>query len=49
MAKSIAMQGNDALAESAIRAGMTFFAGYPITPQTEITEYLSTRMFEVGR
>ena len=49
MAKSVAMQGNDALAESAIRAGMTFFAGYPITPQTEITEYLSTRMFEVGR
>lgn len=47
MAKRQAMMGNDALAESALRAGMTFFAGYPITPQTEITEYLATRMPEV--
>ena len=44
MAKKEVMQGNEALAESALRAGCRFFAGYPITPQTEITEYLSTRM-----
>ena len=44
MAKKQVMQGNEALAESALRAGCRFFAGYPITPQTEITEYLAARM-----
>lgn len=34
------MKGNNALAEAAILAGCRFFAGYPITPQTEILEYL---------
>lgn len=47
MAKKDIMQANVACAESALRAGCRFFAGYPITPQTEITEYLSTRMFEL--
>ena len=47
MAKKDVMMGNVACAESALRAGCRFFAGYPITPQTEITEYLSTRMFEL--
>lgn len=42
------MKGNDAIAEAAVRAGMRFFSGYPITPQTEILEYLSRRMPEVG-
>ena len=42
------MKGNDAIAEAAVRAGMRFFAGYPITPQTEILEYLSGRMPQVG-
>lgn len=42
------MKGNYALAEGAILAGCRMFAGYPITPQTEILEYLSTRMLEVG-
>lgn len=42
------LKGNDAMAEAAIRAGCRFFAGYPITPQTEILEYLSTRMEKVG-
>ncbi|MGL4485270.1 MAG: 3-methyl-2-oxobutanoate dehydrogenase subunit VorB [Anaerovoracaceae bacterium] len=42
------MKGNDAIAEAAIRAGCRFFAGYPITPQSEILEYLSWRMPEVG-
>lgn len=42
------LKGTEALAEGAIRAGSRFFAGYPITPQTEILEYLSWRMEEVG-
>jgi len=42
------MKGNEALAEAAIRAGCRFYSGYPITPQTEILEYLSWRMDEVG-
>ena len=42
------MKGNYALAEGAIRAGCRMFAGYPITPQTEILEYLSSHMREVG-
>ncbi len=42
------MKGNDALAEAAVRAGCRFFGGYPITPQSEILEYLSKRMPEVG-
>ena len=42
------MEGNVALAEAALRGGCRFFAGYPITPQSSITEYLSTRMAEVG-
>lgn len=42
------MKGNDAMAEAAIRAGCRFFAGYPITPQTEILEYMCIRMEEVG-
>ena len=37
MAK-VLMKGNEALAESALRAGCRFFSGYPITPQTEILE-----------
>ncbi len=35
------MKGNDALAEAAIRAGMKGYFGYPITPQSEIVEYLA--------
>ena len=42
------MKGSEALAEAAIRAGARFFFGYPITPQTEIPEYMSARMPEVG-
>ncbi|MDP3388265.1 MAG: 3-methyl-2-oxobutanoate dehydrogenase subunit VorB [Eubacteriales bacterium] len=42
------MKGNEAIAESAVRAGCEFFAGYPITPQNEIPEYLSWRLDEVG-
>lgn len=42
------MKGNHALAEAAIRAGMTFFGGYPITPQSEIPEYLSAHLPAAG-
>lgn len=48
MNEKVLMKGNEALAEAALRAGCRFFAGYPITPQTEILEYLSWRMDEVG-
>ena len=43
----VLMKGNDAVAEAIVRAGCRFFAGYPITPQSEILEYLSRRMPEV--
>lgn len=42
------IKGNEAIAESAVRAGCRFYAGYPITPQNEVPEYLSWRMEEVG-
>jgi len=41
------MKGNEAIAEAAIQAGCRFYAGYPITPQNEIPEYMSWRMPEV--
>lgn len=47
MAKEL-MKGNEAFAEACLRAGCRFFSGYPITPQTEILEYMSWRMREVG-
>ena len=42
------IQGNEACAEGAIAAGARFFAGYPITPSTEIAEVLSRRLPQVG-
>lgn len=42
------MKGSEAIAEAAIRAGCRYFFGYPITPQTEIPEYMSARMPEIG-
>jgi len=42
------MQGNIAVAEGAIDAGCRFYAGYPITPSSEIAEQLSKRLPEVG-
>jgi 2-oxoglutarate ferredoxin oxidoreductase subunit alpha len=44
----ILMQGDQACAEGAIAAGCRFFAGYPITPATEIAEVLSRRLPQVG-
>ncbi len=42
------VEGNEAVAEGAIAAGARFFAGYPITPSTEIAEVLSRRLPQVG-
>ena len=44
----IFMKGTEAVAEAAVRAGCRFFAGYPITPQNEVPEYLARRLPEVG-
>jgi len=43
------LKGNVAIAEAAVRAGLQSYFGYPITPQTELLEYLSYRMPELGR
>jgi 2-oxoglutarate ferredoxin oxidoreductase subunit alpha len=45
----VLMKGNEAIAEAAIRAGCDAYFGYPITPQTEVLEYMSRRMPELGR
>jgi len=45
----VLMCGNEALAEAAIIAGCDAYFGYPITPQNEITAYMSRRMPEEGR
>jgi 2-oxoglutarate ferredoxin oxidoreductase subunit alpha len=42
------MNGDVAAAEGALAAGCTFFAGYPITPATEVAERMSERLPEVG-
>lgn len=42
------LQGNEAVVEGAIAAGMRFFAGYPITPSTEIAEGCSLKLPRVG-
>lgn len=42
------MSGNEAIAEGALYAGCKFFAGYPITPSTEIAETLSIRLPQMG-
>ncbi|MCL6635893.1 MAG: 2-oxoacid:acceptor oxidoreductase subunit alpha [Peptococcaceae bacterium] len=42
------MQGNEAIAGGALAAGARFFAGYPITPSTEIAEILAEKLPQVG-
>jgi 2-oxoglutarate/2-oxoacid ferredoxin oxidoreductase subunit alpha len=42
------LQGNEACAEGALYAGCTFFAGYPITPSTEVAEYLARKLPTIG-
>jgi 2-oxoglutarate ferredoxin oxidoreductase subunit alpha len=48
MAKEL-LEGNAAIAEAAVRAGVEAFFGYPITPQTEVLEHFSKRLPEEGR
>ncbi len=48
MAKKTLMCGNDSCGEGAVLAGCRFYAGYPITPQNELTAYMAKRMHEVG-
>jgi 2-oxoglutarate ferredoxin oxidoreductase subunit alpha len=43
------LKGNEAIAEAAIRVGLDAYFGYPITPQTELLEYMAQRMPELGR
>jgi 2-oxoglutarate ferredoxin oxidoreductase subunit alpha len=42
------MQGNEACVAGALRAGMTFYAGYPITPSTEIAELSAEKLPKIG-
>ncbi|MGB9903743.1 MAG: 2-oxoacid:acceptor oxidoreductase subunit alpha [Desulfotomaculales bacterium] len=42
------VQGNEAVAEAALAAGASFFAGYPITPSTEIAEIMASRLRAAG-
>ena len=44
----VLMKGNEAIGEAAIRAGCLNYFAYPITPQSEVAEYLSRRLPEVG-
>jgi len=44
----VLMKGNEAIGETAIRAGCLNYFAYPITPQSEVAEYLARRMPEVG-
>lgn len=49
MAKKVAfLQGNEAAAHGALYAGCKFFAGYPITPSTEVAEVMSAELPKVG-
>ena len=48
MAEEFFIQGNEACAKGAITAGCRFFAGYPITPSTEVAETLSRELPKVG-
>jgi 2-oxoglutarate ferredoxin oxidoreductase subunit alpha len=42
------VQGNEACVEAALYAGLSFFAGYPITPSSEIAEHLARRLPQIG-
>jgi 2-oxoglutarate ferredoxin oxidoreductase subunit alpha len=46
--RQVLLQGNEAMVEGALAAGCTFFAGYPITPATEISEVMSVKLPAMG-
>lgn len=49
MGEKVLMKGCEAIGEAAVKAGCKCFFGYPITPQTEVSAYLSKRMPKIGR
>jgi len=49
MNEKILMKGNEAIGEAAVQAGCQCYFGYPITPQNELTAYMSKRMIEEDR
>ena len=44
----VLMKGNEVIGAAAIQAGCRFFFGYPITPQSELPEYMARHLPEVG-
>ena len=46
--KKYLLQGNEAIVEGALAAGCRFYAGYPITPSSEIAEEMSCRLPQIG-
>jgi len=48
MSEKLMVKGTEAIAEAAIRAGCRNYFGYPITPQSELAEYMSKRLPQVG-
>ena len=48
MDKKQLMRGSQVIGEAAIRAGCRFYAGYPITPQTEVMHYMAKKMVQIG-
>jgi len=46
--RKVLLQGNEAIVQGALAAGCRFFAGYPITPASEISEILSVQLPLVG-
>lgn len=49
VASKVLAKGNEAIAQAAINAGCQCYFGYPITPQSEIGEFMSAKMPELGR
>ena len=48
MSEKVLMKGNEAFAEAVIRGGCRFYFGYPITPQSEIPEFMSRELPKRG-
>lgn len=47
-ARRLTLSGNDAIAKAALEAGARFFSGYPITPSSEVLEYVARHIFAAG-
>ena len=44
MTEQVLIKGNEAIGEAAIRAGCRYYFGYPITPQSELPEYMAKKL-----